>query len=102
MITIAAGIRSISNEGHRRGLGRLISKVSVTGGGLGADRGEGGLDQAADMGVALRIADAEFGRRSIGLRGELTPPELGVEIPADKLEQRIGRIFVSQRARNLK
>jgi hypothetical protein len=83
-------------------LGGAISKMSVARGGLGTDCGQGGLDQASDVSVALRIVYAKLGGGAIGLRSQFTLSQLGVKVAADELEERIGRIFVRQRAGNLK
>ncbi len=94
MLTIPAGIRSIGNHGHRRPAS--VQGNLVSGEGLSADGGQGGFDEIAEVSFALRIADTQCGSVAIALFRQFTPPELGVEVAADQLEEWIGRVLVRQ------
>jgi hypothetical protein len=80
---------------------QACSKLGGSSGGLSADRGQGGFDEILEVSFALRIADTECGRVAIGLFRQFTPPKLGVEVAADQLEERIGRVLFRERPDDL-
>src|SRR3984957_19234480 len=104
MITIAAGIRSIANQTHRKLISRSHGPAVVMscGPGFSAERGERGLNQVANVGIAFLIASTQRGSGSIGLFGQPTASQLGIQVAADELKQWVSRILFRKRPGNLK
>ena len=67
-----------------------------------ADRGERGLNQVADVGIAFLIARTQRGCGAIGLFGQVTASQLGIQVAADELKQWIGRILFRKGPGDLK